>query len=227
MTFERVLAADVVAMVAALGLLFVMAVDWYSTSAGDEARRIERFTKPQGALGGEVSRGVEERARASAEEEEKTAWQLTGAIDRVILAGLLATVVLALAAGFLRAGARRSEPPLTPSALAAVCACATALLIVYRLLQQPGLDAGTTVKPGAPLGIVVLGAIALACVGAARAEEAGTAWREPAAAPPDEPASELSAGAEADHGGAGSGRRGRADEGNVRGVPVERGRPGK
>lgn len=177
MTFGRVPAADLVAMAFALGLLFVMALDWYSTTAGEEARRIERFTQPRGALGGEVPREVEERARASAEDAEKNAFQATGAIDRVILAGLVATVVLAIAAGFLRAASRRFEPPLTPSALAALSACATALLIVFRMIQQPGLDSGTTVKPGAPLALVVLGAIALCCVVALRAEEAGTAWR--------------------------------------------------
>ena len=180
MTFARVLAADVVAMVAALALLFVLGLDWYSTRAGDEARRIERSTQPRGALGGEVPREVEERARASAEDAEKNAFGATAAIDRLILAGLLATVLLALAAGFLRAAAKRFDPPMTPSALAATCACATALLVGVRLLQQPGLDAGTTVKPGAPLGLAVLGVIALACAAALRAEEAGAAWREPA-----------------------------------------------
>ena len=178
MTLERLLAADVVAMVAALALLFVMGVDWYSTGAGEEARRIERITEPSGALGGEVSRDVEERARASAEGAEKNAFQFSATIDRVVLAGLIATVVFALTAGFARAGAKRYPPPLTPSAAAAVCACATALLVLYRMIQPPGLDAGTTVKPGAPLGLLMLGVIALSCAAALRAEERGTAWRE-------------------------------------------------
>ena len=198
MTFERVLAADVAAMACALGLLFVMALDWYSTTAGEEARRIERFTEPRGALGGEVPRDVEERARASAEDAEKNAFQVTGAIDRVILAALVATVVLALAAGFLRAASRRFEPPVTPSALAAACACATALLVGLRMIQQPGLDAGTTVKPGAPLALVVLGMIALSCVVALRAEEAGTAWpKADRHAPGETPDAAPAAGGEA------------------------------
>ena len=88
---------------------------------------------------------------------------------------------LALGAGYLRAAARRFEPPLTPSALAAVCACVTALLVAFRLIQEPGFDAATTVEAGAPLALVgargdrPLRALAL------RAEEAGTAWRAPAA----------------------------------------------
>ena len=182
MTFERVLLADVVAMVCALGLLFAMAADWYSTNTGEEARRIERATNPQGALGGEVSRRLEERARATAEEAERNAFQEEGVIDRVILAGLLVTAALALAAGFLRAAARRFEPPRTPSALAAVCACTTALLVAIRLIQQPGSDAATTVQAGAPLGLAALAAITLCGALALRAEEAGTAWRDPPSA---------------------------------------------
>ena len=180
MTFERLIAADVVAMVAALALLFAMGVDWYSTSAGDEARRIERLTKPRGALGGEVSREVEERARAAAEGAEKNAYQVAGTIDRVILGWLLATVLIALAAGFLRAAEKRFEPPFTPSSLAAMCAGVAALLVAYRSVEQPGFDAATTVKPGVPLALVLLGVVALAGRAAARAEEAGNAWREPA-----------------------------------------------
>ena len=180
MTFERLLVVDLVAMVAALALLFAMGVDWYSTAVGDEARRIERLTTPRGALGGEVPRAVEERARATAEDAEKNAFQVPGAIDRVILGGLLVTAVLALAAAFLRAAARRFDPPASPSALAAATASVTALLVAYRLVQEPGNDASATVKPGAPLGLLVLGVIALACAAAARAEAEGRAWREPA-----------------------------------------------
>ena len=188
MTFARGPAADSAAMASALALLFVMALDWYSTTAGEEARRIERFTEPRGAFGGEVPREVEERARESAEDAERNAYQLTGAIDRVILAGLVATVLLALAAGFLRAASKRFEPPLTPSALAAACACATALLVGLRVVQQPGLDAGTTVKPGVPLALIALALVALCCTAALRAEEAGTAWREAGADGPGESA---------------------------------------
>lgn len=173
MTFERLTPADVVAMLAALALLFVMAADWYSSAAGDEARRIERFTEPRGALGGEVPRAVDEQSRAVAEDQEKNAWQLRGAIDRVILGGLLVTVALALAAGFLRAAGRRFEPPWTPSGLAAVGASLTALLVGFRTVQQPGLDESTTVRSGAPLALVMLGVLVLSCAWALRSEEPG------------------------------------------------------
>lgn len=178
MTFARVLRADVVAMVAALVLLFVMALDWYGTNVGDEARRTEKLSEPQGALGGEVERNQQEDARLIAEREEQNVWQVEGTIDRLILVGLLATIVLAVGAAYLRAAARRFEPPLTPSTFAAVSATVTALLIAYRIIQEPGFDSATTVKAGAPLSLVVLGVIALACRAAMREEEAGTAWRE-------------------------------------------------
>ena len=188
MTFARLLRADAVAMIAALVLLFVMALDWYGTTIGDEARRQEELAQPEGGEGGQIERGVKEDARLIGEREEDNAWQVDGVIDRVILFGLLATVLLAVGAAYLRAAARRFEPPLTPSALAAVAATGTALLIVYRIIQEPGLDERTVVKSGAPLSLIVLAVIALACRSAMAEEEAGTAWRElPAAETPDTP----------------------------------------
>ena len=178
MTFARLLRADAVAMIAALVLLFVMALDWYSTNLGEEARRQEKLAQPSGATGGEVERKVDEEAPIVAENEERNAWQLDGAIDRAILLGLLSTIVLAIGAAYLRAAARRFEPPLTPSALAAVSASLTALLIAYRIIQEPGFDEATVVKAGAPLSLIVLAVIALACRSALTQEEAGTAWRE-------------------------------------------------
>lgn len=221
MTFERVLRADLVAMVCALGLLFAMGADWYSTTAGQEARRIERSGAPSGALGGEVPRAVEERARIEADDAERNALQVTGVVDRVILGGLLLTVALTLAAAFLRAGARRFEPPLTPSGIAAICAFATALLLGARMIREPGPDAATTVEAGAPIALALLGGITLAAALALRAEEAGTAWKEVAprgsAAPGPEP--------EADQGGAPRGAGRGSDEGHVGGAAVEGGGP--
>lgn len=179
MSFDRLLRADWVAMAAALVLLFVMAMDWYSTVSGEEARRIEAISDPSGGAGGEVERRLQDDARLIAEGEERNAWQASGAIDRLILIGLLATVALAIASAFLRAAARRFDPPLTPIALAGVLAVVTALLVAYRTIQEPGLDAGTTVEAGAPLALVALGAIGLAARAAMRAEEDGSAWHQP------------------------------------------------
>lgn len=180
MNFGRLLRADVIAAVAALVLLFVMALDWYSTVAGKEARRIQELSQPSGAAAGEVEREVQESARFAAEDAEKNAWQVSGGIDRIILLGLLATFLLAIGSAYLRAAGRRFDPPSTPSALAAVSATLTGVLVAYRSFQEPGLDEATTVESGLPLALVVLGVIALSCRAAMREEERGTAW-------PDEP----------------------------------------
>ena len=179
MTFERALRADVVAAVAALVLLFVMALDWYSSTVGEEARRIEKLSEPEGAAAGTPLREQQEDARIAAEGEERNAWQADGVIDRVILVGLLLSVLLAQVAIFARAARRRFDPPYTPSTLAALVATVTALLVAYRTIQEPGFDERSTVEAGAPLALVALGVIALACISAMRAEEDGTAWREP------------------------------------------------
>jgi drug/metabolite transporter (DMT)-like permease len=183
MTFERLNRWDWVALIAALALLLVMAADWYTTVQGAEARRIERLSTPRGALGGEVEREVKKRAAEAAERAERNAWQPAAGIDRVILIALLAAAGLAIVAAFARAANRRFEPPFTPSGMAGVAAAVAALLVLYRLIQQPGLDVGTEIKAGAPLALAVLGVIAFASSRALHAEEAGTAFREVKAPP--------------------------------------------
>jgi hypothetical protein len=190
-TLTRLRAAHWVAFAAALALLFVTAMDWYSTTGGDEARRIEELADPEGAAGGEVERELQEDARAAAEGAEKNAWQADAVIDRVILAGLLLTAALAvLGAMAARVPATRrgrgreptdpdeggGEPPAAPRGatapitLAGIAATVTALLVTYRIFQAPGVDAATTIKAGAPLALVVLGVIALASAIALRTE---------------------------------------------------------
>jgi hypothetical protein len=190
-TFARLRTADWVAMVAALALLLVMAADWYSTARGDEARNVEENT--QGNFSGQAGQDVRdanEAAREVAEGEERNAWQADGAIDRLILVALLATIALALTAAFLRAAGTRFEPPLTPSALAAIAAGVAALLVAYRILQEPGLDESSSVKVGAPLALIVLGTIAFACSRALKNEEEGHPFRDVPAPKPAEPAAE-------------------------------------
>ncbi len=75
-------------------------------------------------------------------------------VDSVLLVLLFATVAFAAVAAFARAAGRRFEPPGTPSAAAALTAALAALLVAYRIVQQPGLDAGTTVKAGAWLSLI-------------------------------------------------------------------------
>jgi hypothetical protein len=189
-TFARLRLADWVALIAALALLLVTAADWYGTTTGDEARRVQNLTAPSGGETGDVEREVREDARLRAEAAERNAWQATGGIDRLILIGLLATAALAVYAAFMRAAGRRYGSGLSPSLLAGVVAAGTALLVTYRIVQEPGFDASTTVKAGAPVALILLGAIAFACATAARAEEAGTELRElPVAHGTESPAS--------------------------------------
>jgi drug/metabolite transporter (DMT)-like permease len=177
-TFARLRGPDWVAMVAAVGLLFVMAMDWYGTRLGDEARRVEPLAQPRGALGGEAEREVRQDAALSAQGQERNAWQEDRGIDRAILAALLATVALAVGSAFLRAAGRRFEPPLTPSLLTAIAAAATALLVLYRILQEPGFDEVTTVKVGAPIAVAVLGVVGLAAATCVEREQHGNEFRE-------------------------------------------------
>lgn len=185
MSFARLTRGDWIAWGAALVLLLSLSVDWYSTVQGDEARRIEGLAESSGGLAGQVERDVREDARIVAEGAERNAFQEGGALDRLILVVLLASAGLAFAAGALRAAGRRYEPPRTPSAAAALAAAAGGLLVTYRIAQEPGLDAGTTVKVGALLGLVSAGALALGAASALRAEQRGTAWAEPDAPVPE------------------------------------------
>ncbi|HWH45045.1 MAG TPA: hypothetical protein VNT32_09965 [Thermoleophilaceae bacterium] len=189
MTFARLNRADWVAFGAALALLLFLAVDWYGTVQGDEARRLEGLAQPSGAAAGEVEREVRDDARFAAERAEKNAFQADGLIDRVILVMLLAAIAAAVAAAFLRAAGRRFEPPRTPSNAASVLAALAALLVAYRMVQEPGLDAATTLKIGSVLGVLAAGTIALAARAAHRAEVDGSAFREPETQAPAEAAS--------------------------------------
>lgn len=170
MTFARLRPADWVVFVASLALLFTTAADWYSTTSGEEARQIEENARPEEGLpSGQAEAEVERDAGAIAESKERNAWQEDGAIDRLILVCLLLTSALGVLAGFWRASGREARG-LGPYGWTGVAACITALLVLYRILQEPGFDELTTVQIGAPLALGVLGGLAFA---------AATSLREP------------------------------------------------
>lgn len=175
MRFERLARGHTVAAVAALALLLVMAMDWYGSTQADLARQVSSGANTTGAQAGEAGRAVKRDADAVIARDEKNAWQTKGGIDRILLVLLLVSVALPLVAAAHRAAGRRSAPPWTPSALAAIVAAFTALLVAYRILNEPGDDRTTTLKIGAPLGLVLLGAIALA---AAQAFQGEANWAE-------------------------------------------------
>ena len=188
MTFLRLSRWDWVAFVAALGLLLVMSADWWTTRQGEECRRIEQLQPPAGSVqGGAISSDIKRSARECAEKREKNAWQAPGAIDRFILVVLLVGVASAIGAGFFRAAGRRYEPPLTPSAVGAAAGLLAALLILYRILQPPGLNSAAVVKWGAPVGLALAGIMAIAARAASVVEREAPAEAAEEAQPDTEP----------------------------------------
>jgi hypothetical protein len=173
MTFTRLGRGDLLAMIAALALLLVMATDWYSTKLGVDRRVRQGEVLPQ------INRDDPKMSTLlgeAADTQEKNAWQATGLIDRLILIALVAAVALALVAAWARAADRRIGPP-SPSALASIVGLLACAMLVYRILQPPGLNALAVVKPGAPLGLLCIGLLTIGARVAARGERT----REPAA----------------------------------------------
>jgi hypothetical protein len=172
---ERLARGHVVAAVAALVLLLVMAMDWYGSHAADQARQATSGVYTSGGEGGQIGREAKQQAQAIIRHDEKNAWQESRTVDRVLLVLLLLSVFVPLFAAWHRAAGRRSMPPWTPSAFAALVSAAAALLLAYRIVNQPGDNASTTVKVGAPLALVILAVISL---GAATAFRGEVDWAE-------------------------------------------------
>ncbi len=165
-----------IALIGALALMLVMAMDWYSTEQGDEARRIESITdNPSGAEAGEIDRRLNQQAREVAEGEEKNALQADGLIDRILLGLMIGAIALAALTAVTRAAGAKPTQGLGPAGLAALFATAAALVLAYRIIQEPGLDAATNVKAGAPLALLPLAMIALGSAWALRADDEETA----------------------------------------------------
>ena len=160
MRLERLTRGHVLAAVAALALLLTMAMDWYGSREGDAAQQVLENSNPRGAQAGEVGRELQADAKAIIAREEKNAWQANELVDRILLAFLLLSVILPLAAAALRSEGRRFQPPWTLSSLSALAATIAALLIAYRIIQEPGVDAETNIKLGLPLALVALAGVA-------------------------------------------------------------------
>ena len=157
MTFTRLNRGELLAMIAALALLLVMEMDWYTTKPGEVARDAASKVQPQ--VNVETVPSETQKLNTFAETQEKTAWQADGLIDRVILIALLGAALSAIVAAWLKAAGKSIGPP-SPSALASVFGLVASVLIVYRILQPPGLNAAAVVKAGAPLGLLCVGLVA-------------------------------------------------------------------
>jgi hypothetical protein len=184
MTFTRLNRGDLLAMVAGLALLLVMATDWYTTKVGEQARDIQHNISPR--IDRETVPSESAKQADLASTQEKNAWQASGLIDRVILLVLLAAATLALIAAFARAADRRMGPP-SPSALAALVGLVASALLVYRILQPPGLNTAAVVKIGAPLGLLCVGLLTIGARLANVAERRAPAEAEAEIADADTP----------------------------------------
>ena len=188
MRFERLTRGHTVAAVAALVLLLVMAMDWYGSHAADLAHQVNNTANTSGAEAGEAGRAMKQDADTVIARDEKNAWQEKDSLDRFLLVLLLASVVLPLYAAGYRAAGRRAEPPITPSSIAALVAAAAALLVAFRIINEPGNDVTTTVKLGAPLGLVCLAVIGFASAQAFQGEADWAEMRRAATAGSDDDA---------------------------------------
>lgn len=173
MNVLRLSRGHVIAAVAALALMLILALDWYSTETGEQIRR-EQSVLPEVEPGTVVADDIAAARREASDEaeaEERNAWQADGLLNRLVLVLLVGSVTLALAAAALRAADRRYPPPLTPSALAAGAAALGALLVMYRIVDE-GTATGGEVEIGAPLGLLATGILAVGAALAVRAERA-------------------------------------------------------
>ena len=159
MTRGRITLGHALAVLAALGLMLVMAMDWYTTRLGEERREAERNAETLERL----EPDLDEEASNLAEEEERTAWQEDGGVDRLLLITLLATVAAAVFAALAYTAGRRFPGPITPSLVVAGLALLGELLVTYRIIQEPDVDSITEVLAGPPLALLCL---ALVSVGA-------------------------------------------------------------
>ncbi len=183
MRLERLTRGHVVAAVAALALLLVMAMDWYGSVQADQARRIGSSLGTKGAESGEEGRAAKVDVDRIIARDEKNAWQTQAFVDRLLLVLLLLSVFLPLLAAALRSEGRRYEPPWTPSAIAAIVASLAALLVAYRIVQQPGPNVSTTIKIGPILALACLAGVALGAVAAFQRESDYAALRRAANSP--------------------------------------------
>ena len=169
MSFARLSWGHWLAAGAALALLLIMAMDWYGTAFSDSLRRDEGLVSTEGQLSGETGRELAEQIPPAAELGERNAWQAYSGFDLPILLLLLAAVVSALAAAALFAAARLYEPAV--SAVPTVVGILAILAVSYRLIDEPGFDTVTTVRSGAPLGLLALGLLTLGAARARRVEQ--------------------------------------------------------
>lgn len=150
-----------VAFLAALVLVLAMTIDWYTTEQGEEYRRVQEVNERSQDSQRLDSEDIE-RAAQAAETQEKNAFQADAFVDRLIMLICLVAFAAAVAAALMRSLGRRPDPPWRPSAIATVAGVIGTLLILYRMVQPPGLNDAAALKNGAPIGLAALGILTVA-----------------------------------------------------------------
>jgi hypothetical protein len=172
-TFLRLNRWDWLAFAAALALLLSMSFVWYTTNQAEECRRVaDQQTIPdlRGPQNAEIDRKLQSDAERCEAKYDKTAWSAPSLIDVIALLALLTAIGSAIVAAFLRAADRSLGTNRTPTEIAAYAGLAATLLILYRVLQPPGLNEAAVVKPAAVVGLVLAGILTIAARSAAAAE---------------------------------------------------------
>jgi len=186
MSFARLNRGDWVALVAALALLLVMPMTWYTTKAAEQLRQESTQFLP--SVNNDLTPSPSAEAAQAAAAKEKNAYRAGGLVDRVALVAMIAAAALAIAAAFLRAAGRRFDSRLTPSAIATYAGLAACVLLAFRIIDPPGLHAAAVVKAPVPLALLSVGALALGARLASLRERAEPAPAQAAAAPAAAPA---------------------------------------
>jgi hypothetical protein len=192
-TFLRLSRWDLAAFATALALLVTMSFLWYTTHQAEDCRRNESLqTAPSvgGPENDELNGKLKSDAHRCEAKYDKTAWSASAFVDRLALLAMLAAIASAIVAAFLRAADRRPALRRTPSEIAAITGLVATLLILYRILQPPGLNDAAVVKLGAPVGLALAGILTFAARAASRAEREAAAAAPVAAPPPDASARE-------------------------------------
>jgi hypothetical protein len=169
MDFSKLRTGELIAGVCGVLLLIVMFFSWYGIG---------------GAAGNILS--------AANVDTTVNAWKAFDFIDIV----LFVTALVAIGAAVLAASGRSVALPVAASVVVTVLGIIVALLVLYRIINQPGPNDVVDVKFGAYLGFLLClgiaggGFLSMADEGAA----VGGAGRTTAAAPPPQPAPPPSGG---------------------------------
>lgn len=138
MDFSKLRLGELIAGVAGVVLLIVMFLAWYGVS---------------GNLGGGLTGALAKQAGVST---SFNAWAVFGFLDIL----LFLTALAAIAAAVLTATQRSVALPVAASVVITALGVLVTLLVLFRILDQPGPNEFLDVKYGAYLGLLACAAIA-------------------------------------------------------------------